>query len=133
MTCFTILQKGLLVAKSTKKIEVNKDVLETSLSFRSTLKSAVDRQKLIAGLDMSISTIQRFCVKTYGVSFDEAKDIFSSDIPLQLMQKAVELALSGNATMLIFCLKNLCGWKDNPDEKTDDTPVKIVYKTASGS
>lgn len=121
------------MAKSTKKITVNKDVLETSLSYRSTLKGAVDRQKLIAGFNMSISTIQRFCVKTYGVPFEEAKDIFSSDIPLQLIAKAVDLALAGNATMLIFCLKNLCGWKDNPDEKTDDTPVKVVYNTARAS
>jgi len=49
----------------------------------------------------------------------------------QLKGKAVSMALSGNATMLIFCLKNLCNWSDNvqavPDAEEAKNMVKLAY------
>ena len=34
---------------------------------------------------------------------------------LKLVQKAIQMADKGNATMLIFCLKNLCKWSDKSE------------------
>jgi len=36
---------------------------------------------------------------------------------VNLQQKAIEQALKGNTTLMIFCLKNLAGWADKVEEK----------------
>lgn len=53
--------------------------------------------------------------KEFGCSFLEYRVKKVSTIKVRLINKAIEKALAGDNTMLIFCLKNLCKWCDNPN------------------
>jgi uncharacterized protein YbcV (DUF1398 family) len=64
-------------------------------------------------------TIERFIREHFDLSFVEFRDQNMVHTRLNLIRKAVSKAESGDNTMLIFCLKNLCGWKDKqPEEVT---------------
>lgn len=49
------------------------------------------------------------------------------------VQTALDLAegkKKGNAAALIFLMKNVCGYKDNPEEKQDKQPISIQFNLA---
>lgn len=52
-------------------------------------------------------------------------------LKIQLKNKAVTMALAGNVSMLIFCLKNLCGWSDNvqpvPEPEEAKNRIRLAY------
>jgi hypothetical protein len=52
-------------------------------------------------------------------------------LKIQLKNKAVTMALNGNVSMLIFCLKNLCGWSDNvqpvPEPEEAKNRIRLAY------
>lgn len=52
-------------------------------------------------------------------------------LKIQLKGKAVRMALGGNVSMMIFCLKNLCGWSDNvqqvPDPEDAKNKIRLAY------
>ena len=38
------------------------------------------------------------------------------------------MAMSGNTTMMIFCLKNYCGWVEKAESPEDDVkPFTLAY------
>jgi len=45
------------------------------------------------------------------------------------------MAMGGNATMMIFCLKNMCGWTDSPKDlqeiKEDVQKLTISFQKLS--
>lgn len=48
-----------------------------------------------------------------------------------LVRNALKMAEKGNPAMMIFCLKNLCGWKDKHEVSADDDTknvIKLAYK-----
>ena len=67
------------------------------------------------GYQVSHSTLVREIKRLHGMTFDDYRDKKTDLTRLKLAQKAVKMASDGNATMLIFCLKNLCGWKDRQE------------------
>jgi hypothetical protein len=66
-------------------------------------------------LNVSIKTIERRIKKLHNCTFDELRNKKMSYTRQKLINKALTMADTGNATMLIFCLKNLCAWEDSPD------------------
>lgn len=46
---------------------------------------------------------------------------------LTMIRTAVRLAEAGNTAVLIFCLKNLCGWTDKVEEKQVQQVIKLAY------
>lgn len=46
-----------------------------------------------------------------------------------IIRKAIEKAEKGDNVMLIFCLKNLCGWADRQETelKTNEVSIKLSY------
>lgn len=68
---------------------------------------------------VSVDTIDRR-VKEWGYSgFAEFKQQNMVHTRFQLKRDALERAKTSD-TMLIFCLKNLCGWKDKVDHSSED-------------
>lgn len=51
------------------------------------------------------------------MTFEEYHESRISRTATKLQQKALEMALNGDRTMLIFCLKNLAGWSDKQEIK----------------
>jgi hypothetical protein len=65
-------------------------------------------------LDMDSQTLERKIKKKYKLTFRQFRAKKLSSTRMKLKQKAVSMALMGDKTMLIFCLKNLVGWADQP-------------------
>lgn|SRR3990167_865598 len=80
-------------------------------------------------MQTSDSTILRRIKDKYKVTFEEYRDKKMARTRLKLVEKALELADKNNVTMLIFCLKNLCGWVDKKEDEVINKlkPFLIEY------
>lgn len=96
-----------------KKIEFNWDKLEALCQYRPFLSDVSEY------LGVSEDTVERYIKKRYGITFAEFRDKKMFRTRFNLTEKALQMALSGNVTMMIFCLKNLCGWADKTEIKTN--------------
>lgn len=102
-----------------KKIDHEK--LKKLMQFKPTLKDC-------AGFfDCSEDTISRHIEKIEGLSFYEFRDRYLGLTRIKLQQKAIQMALAGDRTMLIFSLKNLSGWKDSPEIMLEQEPCELVF------
>ena len=99
--------------------------LDVFLQYNPTLEDAASLMDV--GKDKLLEAIKL----ERGMSFSEYRTQKMANTRLRLVQKAMKMAIEqGNATILIFCLKNLCGWADIPnenDKKLSET-VTITYK-----
>jgi hypothetical protein len=98
--------------------EINWDALNGVLQSRPTLKMCADY------LGCSDTHIENEIRRVHNVTFSEYRDAKMAFVKVKLVQQAIQMAVKGNATMLIFCLKNLCGWMDKPHEL--DTQKSIL-------
>jgi hypothetical protein len=76
----------------------------------------------------SEDTIDRRIHKFKGMTFEAYKETKLGLTKVKLQQKAIKMALDGHATMLIFSLKNLCGWTDRQDIKVEDNRDVLLEK-----
>jgi hypothetical protein len=77
-------------------------------------------------LGVSRDTIVRRIKEDHGLTFSEYHQLKKERTATKLQQKAIELALKGNSTMMIFCLKNLAGWSDKQEiEQTSKVEITI--------
>jgi hypothetical protein len=84
----------------------------------------------------SESTLERILLEHFECSsMTEWKEKRKDSLKIQLKRKAVTMALGGNVSMLIFCLKNLCGWSDNvqvvPDKEDAKNQIRLAYNPKS--
>ncbi len=80
----------------------------------------------------SQSKMERMLCEHYGYAdLTEYREKTKDRIRSALKGKAVHMALAGNVPMLIFCLKNLCGWTDNvqtmPDTDSAKNQIRLAY------
>jgi len=77
--------------------------------------------------------IEKWIKENYDMTFYEFRDAYLADLRKRLVNTATEQALSGeNNTMLIFCLKNLCGWSDKKEVSgPGGTEIKLKYSIDS--
>lgn len=64
-------------------------------------------------------TIERYIRDTFDLTFAEFRDQNMVHTRFGLVRKAISKAESGDNVMLIFCLKNLCGWRDKQPDETE--------------
>lgn len=87
--------------------------LDGLLAYKSSLVVCADI------LECHENSIKNHIKKRYGLTFTEYAEKKLSRTKVKLVQKAIEQATSGNTTMLIFCLKNLCKWQDRQENIVD--------------
>ena len=63
-------------------------------------------------MDCSTDTIERKIKAEYDMTFREYREKRMAKTKMKLIEVAISKAIAKDNTMLIFCLKNLCGWKD---------------------
>lgn len=61
------------------------------------------------------------------MTFYEFREKYLGSTRIKLRQKAIQMGLSGDRTMLIFALKNLCAWKDKPDFEVEHVPYDLEF------
>lgn len=102
------------------KKEIDWKILDTLLQFKVTLKFCADY------LETSVDTIQRRIKEEKKMTFEQYHHSKLSRTAVKLQQKAIEMALKGDRTMLIFCLKNLAGWSDKVEGSLDDGTKMLI-------
>jgi hypothetical protein len=64
--------------------------------------------------DVGIQPLYRYIKRHWGLTFEQFRDKNLQYTRHLLTQKAIDQAVNKNNTAaLIFCLKNLCGWRDS--------------------
>lgn len=82
-------------------------------------------------LETSGRTIERFIREQFDQTFKEFRELHMVHTRNSLIQKAIDMALDDNAVMLIFCLKNLCAWQNDPGVlRADDEKERPVQLTS---
>lgn len=83
-------------------------------------------------LDISEDTVERRIKKAFGKTFKELRELHRFPIKQKLIHRAVDMAMKGNTTMMIFCLKNYCGWTDRAQgfEESHNSAIRIVVDAA---
>ena len=82
-----------------------------------------------AFFECDIATIENHIRKTHGITFSEFRDQNMVHTRFSLIRKAIQRAESGSSdAMHIFALKNLCGWADKHEAKSEVKETKeVVY------
>lgn len=102
-----------------KKI-IDENQLRTLMRLKPTLKDTA------AFFECSEDTIERKCKELADVSFAEFRDQNMVHTRFSLVRKAITKAESGDNVMLIFCLKNLCDWRDKQPGEEDKVVVNNI-------
>lgn len=105
------------------RVEIDQTQLEGLCRMNPTLKDVA------AFFGVSEDTIERRCKEFGYESFADARGQNMVHTRLKLIRKALEMADKGNTAMMIFALKNLCGWTDKLE--TNDLGEKRISITIS--
>ena len=105
------------------KIKIDPGQLEAIMRMKPTLEDTA------AFFNCSEDTIEREIKETSGLSFAEFRRQKGVATRFELIRAAQQKALNGDNCMLIFCLKNLCGWADKPTPEADqkETVIRLAY------
>ncbi len=108
------------------EIQLTQDSVAKLMSFLPSLEDTAGYFRV------SEDTIERKIKEWDGVTFSEFKAKHSLGIKQRLMSRALDMALSGNIVVLIFCLKNYCGWSDrNKETLAEYEPIRIIINEKS--
>lgn len=106
------------------KIE-DPEQLKQLMRLKPTLKDTA------AFFDVHPDTVANTIRREWNLTFSEFQDQNFVHTRMMLVRTAIEKAEKGDNVMLIFCLKNVCGWRDKWEEPSDEK--KLRDKLASMS
>jgi ribosomal 50S subunit-associated protein YjgA (DUF615 family) len=98
-------------------VEIDMDKLAALMRFKPTLADCA------AFFSCSEDSIARRIREDSDVSFAEFREQKMVHTRMQLVRTALSRSEKSD-TMLIFCLKNLCGWRDKQPE--EDGPLAVI-------
>lgn len=90
-------------------VHIDLDELAALMRMKPTLEDTA------AFFKVSTKKIERVIRENYNLTFVEFRHENMVHTRLDLIREAIRQAKSGNTAMLIFCLKNVCGWSDKLD------------------
>jgi len=104
------------------KVEIDFKVLDALLQFKVTMEYVCDYLKV------SQDALRRRIREEHDKTFIDYARLRRDNTARKLQQKAIEMALGGNNTMMIFCLKNMAGWADKQEISGNEIqPLTITY------
>jgi hypothetical protein len=74
------------------------------------------------------SEIEYLISTKYGLTFSEFRNQRFVHTRNALRKEAINQALGGNTTMLVFAMKNLCGWQDRVENIVNTQEIKITIE-----
>lgn len=101
-------------------MEINPKQLAAFMRQKPTLADTA------AFFECSERTIERYIKDNFQLTFVEFREQKMVHTRHGLIRKALEMAMNGDRTMLIFSLKNLCGWADKQDLNIGDNQMSIT-------
>lgn len=115
---------GVVETTHGNEVEVDYSKLESYLQFKAT------REMCAYMLGISESTLKRKVKERYDMTFSDLQQKCLAPMKVQLVNKALSMALKGDRVLLIFCLKNYCGWSDKntSDEQNVNNFIQLNYK-----
>jgi thymidylate kinase len=109
--------QGRLMAKQKP---VDWESLDALLQYSPTMTDCSDL------LDVSVKTLERRIKKKYKMTFREYREKKMSRTRMKLVKKALEKAFGGDNVMMIFCLKNICHWQNDPEPPVQEEELEFV-------
>ena len=105
-------------------IKRKQDTIEPE-KLRALMRMKPSLKDTAAYFDCSEDVIERYIKANWGLRFAEFREQNMVFTRFNLIRTAIQKAEKGDNVMLIFCLKNLCGWRDKlPDEVEGDDRFK---------
>lgn len=95
--------------------------------FRELLQLRPKLEWIAAYYECNPDTIRLYCTQKHGLTFSQLRDKMSFGVRMSLLQKAISEAHRGNSALLIFSLKNMCGWSDEPSNFDEDGDHELVF------
>lgn len=105
------------------KIEIDWKLLDAILQYGASKKDCATM------CECSEDTIEKRIREAKDDTFTAYRAKRMTGVKFTLIQKAIDMAKSGDRTMLIFSLKNLAGWADKLDQH-DISDIKIQIDSA---
>jgi len=107
------------------KKDISIEQLKTLMRLKPTIEDTA------AFFEVHPDTILKFIKREIGpLTFSEFREQNMVHTRFSLIRTAIDKAERGDNVMLIFCLKNLCGWKDrNEDNNTAVAAIAAVSVT----
>lgn len=107
------------------------DTLEKLEKLKQLMRLHPTLEDTAAFFECSQRTIEETIRVEFDLTFREFRRQNAVHTRLSITRKAIEKAKSGDNTMLIFCLKNLCGWKDKYEDGSSNEKLKVELSYAN--
>lgn len=107
------------MARPTKMTEEKIRQLKAICRLKPTIKDCE------AFLDIDTTTIEKWILKTHGISFSEFREQNMVHTRFMIIRNIIQECEKGNTAMLIYASKNLCGWKDKYDHEGVSKNIEI--------
>lgn len=102
------------------RLDIDQEQLEALCRMNPSLKDAA------AFFKCSEDTIENRAKEWGYVDYSDCRQQNMVHTRLKLIRNALAMAEKGNPALMIFCLKNLCGWADKMESNVTTGDLKIV-------
>lgn len=111
-----------------KLTNLNFELIDGAISIGADVKQCLYILET-KGVKIDAKTLQRHIRRKFDMTYSEYRDSRMTPTKVKLVQTAIRKALEGNTVLMIFCLKNLCGWSDRVESSIspDNNTLQLKY------